>query len=831
MTVTENNSLILDKPKEHLGDKFANNSQQKNLKKEEKVLILKKMSLRKRLIKYLSEPPTALKGQPEGIQIKYLNYFFIYGVLFGRIPMFLLSLWLGNISKGEVQFTMLFFIGLLTCLALKLQRTLRIFLIILAQGILLLTWLHGRFEGLYTPIGVIIVLYNLQAPILLLILNYLLSLLVTYHHTYPQLEHFLQTGSPEEVNTALKEGVGTFIRTLSVVFWVTVVRFHFHSKMMRKLAMLQKKVAEQNDSLKQANEDLQKALDDRDTFILSFSHETRNPLNGLLGNLSILNEMTLHCEAKKFLTKTMVCAQILKNILITIMDTSRTKNSVSGVQLIPTHVDMRRFIEEISILCEALVRGNGLNYHLNISPAFPQMVVFDRERMTQVILNLVSNAAKFTQKGYVSLSFEWQEGTADDLFGVDEKETFLTSVDSRFEEKFGVNKNSFHAKWFRNVTTQKEGKLMISVKDDGCGISKEHQKIIFEKFRQIESDNSNIKLGLGLGLWISKVITNLHKGEIFINSSEGMGSRFSVVIPTVALPLVSCASNTCIPLDEELELRRPDTPERKSLRALVVEDFPINQIINSEMLKKYGVTDISIASNGQEAIQICQEKGPEYFDVITMDLEMPIMNGKEAMKRIRSWEEKHQQSPCKIIVISGNAVEREMQICTDKKGPYRADAFVTKPCDYDKLVKILRNLGIRAARGETEQSTRKKKVLLADDDESSVHLLKNFASRLDLDVLVAKDGKEAVELFEKNSGEIGAVLVDDKMQVMDGLEACNNIRTIMGERETNEIPICLVSGTKYEALPAGFSQCIMKPLGFQDFESIVNEARLQKFIR
>ena len=346
--------------------------------------------------------------------------------------------------------------------------------------------------------------------------------------------------------------------------------------------------------------------------------------------------------------------------------------------------------------------------------------------MTQVILNLVSNAIKFTQKGFISLSFDWKPNsdTAEgDPLEIDDKNiNFITSVDSKFQEVIGTHKNSYHADWFRNPNFQESGKLIISVKDSGCGISQQNQKLIFDKFRQVESGTDHIKLGLGLGLWISKVITNLHQGEILVDSEEGKGSCFSVVIPTTAKPLDRNFVSSRIELKsvEELEISTSISNKNKGLKALVVEDFPINQIINTEMLKKYGVGEVLTASNGQEAIKIIQDKGAGYFDVITMDLEMPIMNGKEAIQWIRRWEEKEQIVPSKIVIISGNAVEKEIQTCTDQSGPYRADTFLTKPCDYNKLEKTLVNLGIRGAAGRTETNksiqSLGKKILFADDE-------------------------------------------------------------------------------------------------------------------
>ena len=782
--------------------------------------------IHEKIIKPLAKPPAHLKGKVAGLEMKYHNYFFIYGVLV-RIPLLIHNFFIGNLGPVEVLVMIsVHFIAFLA-LVFKQQSPLRIFLIGFAYAITPLAWKMGTWQGYFMPFASLFILFNLQVSKLLLLTNFLFNAAGSYFYLLKKLENFVQTASLEELTHEIHRSFGMMLRYLYVICFLAIIRIHYSQKLSEKLQKFQNIVAEQNISLKKTNEDLKNALDDKDTFILSFSHETRNPLNGILGNLHILSDMPLLPEVKKFVDKTTVCAQILKNILMTIIDSRKSQNSASNLHLTPAPIEMRKFIGEISLLCKDLVQGNGLRYKLYVSPNFPQSMVFDRERITQVILNLVSNAIKFTQKGYVRLSFEWKTITSEEERLIEEdRANFLTSLDIKFRESIGTQKNSYHIDWFRHVDTQEKGNLVVSVKDTGCGISEENQKIIFEKFRQVESGNDHIKLGLGLGLWISQVITKLHGGELQVNSEEGEGSCFSVVIPTVAMPLASIASASRI-LGSYEELNIPSSAEgKKVLRALVVEDFPINQIINMEMLKKYGINEICVAANGQECIKTLQVKGSGYFDVITMDLEMPVMGGKEAIKWIRNWEEKDNKSPSKIVIISGNAMEKEIQTCTDKAGPYRADAFMTKPCDYNALVKTLGNLGLKIESKKSLQDTGKKKILFADDEYIIIDIMKNFAIKLDIEVLVAKNGKEAVEVFEKNSADIGAIFLDDRMPLMTGLEACKKIRALMNASNMQDIPIYLVSGTKYDILPSGFSRTLVKPFEYNKFKEIVQQAKL-----
>ena len=209
---------------------------------------------------------------------------------------------------------------------------------------------------------------------------------------------------------------------------------------------------------------------------------------------------------------------------------------------------------------------------------------------------------------------------------------------------------------------------------------------------------------------------------------------------------------------------------------------------------------------------------------------MPIMNGKEAIKWIRNWEAKDGKEPSKIIIISGNAVEKEIQTCTDKNGPYRAVAFMTKPCDYNGLAKMLSKLGIRSdtrkSLNDTEKEKKKKKIFFADDEYIIIDIMKNFASMLNVEVLVAKNGKEAVEVFEKHSSDNGAILLDDKMPLMTGLEACKEIKKVINNSNAQDVPIYLVSGTKYDPLPPCFTRGLVKPFEFKNIEGITRRINL-----
>lgn len=494
---------------------------------------------------------------------------------------------------------------------------------------------------------------------------------------------------------------------------------------------------------------------------------------------------------------------------------------------------MRNFIEDVSMLCRDLIEGKGLTPLVEITPFFPETLNIDPERITQVIMNLISNSIKFTQTGSIKLSFEWipDEKNVNELDYQEESSLYLTACNDKFSKKFGEGNDHYNSKWFLKSKSKYPGTLKFAVTDTGIGISKADLERIFEKFAQAESNTELKSLGLGLGLWISKAIVNRHKGQIFVDSKEGSGSSFTVTIPTttdIASTVAACSSNaSSLRLErstlDQLDLLQANTNSNTSsiirhTKALVIEDCAINQAINKTMLSKFGIEEVMVASNGLEGLKIFKEKGPQYFDLITVDLEMPVMKGKEAIMEIRKWEYEHKLSATKIVIISGNAVEREMQECLNPQGKIRADEFLTKPCDYNQLLQKLNGLGIGKTRKCSSTMT-SKKVLVADDDFFNLDIVKSFSAQLGIDYLTAKNGKEAVQIYEAHADDIALILLDNEMPILNGIEACKEIRKLINKREKSARPLIVsLSGHDSDAsLKNVFDRCIQKPVTFETY--------------
>ena len=788
------------------------------------------MRLYKLIIRTFCKPPPSMKGDYRYIERKCLNVLILCQLCLSFAPA-VISLFV-NINYNPKRLLLIapMYAMMLILMWFRAYRMLTGCLIISGIIVKYNYWTSvDRGIVFSSPFFALIFTATLIPSKRFLAFVYVLTFSVSYFFIEGRFCEFLLTAPREELVDVFQKSFTSMLMIFSMSFCHLLVGRYMQEKICGKQLALKTTVALQNQELQKMNQDLTKALESRDSFILSFSHETRNPLNGIMGNLHLLSDVEVCPKAKMYLQRANICAKILNNILLTILDSRRTGQSAVDIILKPQQIDMAVFIQEIWTLCREIIRTKAITPILEVSPRFPRWLVFDPERITQVAMNLVSNAMKFTQKGYIRLSFDWKpenEGAVDRR----NETVFFTSLGKQRGNEGGKDYNcGYNSDWFHKPQREEKGSLVISVEDTGCGIKKEHQKIIFEKFSQVTADAELKSLGLGLGLWIAKTIIKLHGGEITLKSEEGVGSCFTGTVATVANPYEGEKRSM-----KQLEsTEKPHLEYKQSmLRALIVEDSPINQKIHSELLKKCGFTHIEVAADGQEGVSLFKKRGKNYFDLVTMDLEMPVMKGKKAITLMREWETDIGARPTKIIVISGNAVDKEVNECLDPKGDIRADAFLTKPCSYktltDTLLKLKaspnRSIEVRGTSGSIVSMEKRPKILLADDDYFNIDVLIAYAERMNLKYVVARDGVEAYDIFEAQGESIDMVLLDYSMPVMKGPEASEKIRKkISGKRKC---PIYLLSGmdrvTDEEAKK--FDGIIQKPLTFEKFDEVVSGA-------
>jgi len=446
------------------------------------------------------------------------------------------------------------------------------------------------------------------------------------------------------------------------------------------------------------------------TFLLGFSHELRNLINSIMGNVKLASMENLTETAKDFLRNADVCGEMLLHLINNILDTGKVE--VNDLEINPMPTNIYDTVERTWSICAELIRRKNLKGTLKLQRDLPQMLKIDHYRLTQIFLNIVGNAVKFTERGSVDITVEWinnADQIQDSHFephpfddediseGAFEKNQRFTSVNNAFMAISSSHVKIQHNKIIHNDTSQM-GILKIVIHDTGSGIEKGQVDKLFQKFVQVTSDTSKRKLGTGLGLFITKELCEKMGGRIKAYSQEGKGSCFIFCLPVLPLPN---SREQRIP--RELSLRDVHRQENNILwethfKALIVDDELLSQKILTGFLKKLQCEIVGTAANGQEAvtkyIKYSSERPRESISIVTMDLTMPVMDGKLASEKIREYEAVKGLEPCILIIISGNCSESEMTECLNPRGKIRANAFLKKPATFEEVSKIISQIKI-----------------------------------------------------------------------------------------------------------------------------------------
>jgi len=332
------------------------------------------------------------------------------------------------------------------------------------------------------------------------------------------------------------------------------------------------------------------------------------------------------------------------------------------------------------------------------------MLKIDHYRLTQIFLNIVGNAVKFTETGSIDITVEWIDNAdqvkeehfepypydeGDLSEGTFEKNQQCSALNANFMTVNSTCIKVHPAKIIRNQTSHK-GILKIVITDTGSGIGKEDLEKLFQKFVQVTSDHSKRKLGTGLGLFITKEVCEKMDGRIKVYSKEGKGSCFILCLPVLPLAI---SQQDKIHRDLCLrDMRNHKEATDFNFKALVVDDEQLSQNILTVFLNKLKCEVVETAANGQEAVAKYikhSSSGSGLVNIVTMDLTMPVMDGKQASEKIREYETSRKFEPCILIIISGNCSESEMTECLNPKGKIRANAFLKKPATLEELFKII----------------------------------------------------------------------------------------------------------------------------------------------
>jgi PAS domain S-box-containing protein len=370
----------------------------------------------------------------------------------------------------------------------------------------------------------------------------------------------------------------------------------------------------------------------KNDFLAKISHDIRTPLNAILGAANLLSETPLSADQSEYVNMFQRnCARLVK-LINDFLDFSKIEAGALKLEKIPFRI--RGTVEDAVATFRESASRKGIGLEFEIASDVPAWEFGDPLRVQQVLVNLLSNAVKFTEQGHVAVSV-------------------LT------------------------LSTPLGERLCYEVSDTGPGIGTEDQQRVFAAFTQLSKQNPPGAAGCGLGLTICRELVELMGGEIGVTSQPGRGSRFYFTLPLEAAEPMDALA------DSSAGLAAPPSLDSGTVRLLVAEDTEDNRLLVTHYLRKEPV-EVTFADDGQRAVDAIVA-GRE-FDLILMDLDMPILDGYGATRFIREWQRSHGQAPTPIVALSGHAM-REAQQASLAAG---CTAHVAKPVDQATLLSTVR---------------------------------------------------------------------------------------------------------------------------------------------
>lgn len=422
---------------------------------------------------------------------------------------------------------------------------------------------------------------------------------------------------------------------------ISIVRAERSSKMIK----IEKETNQKLNKLRVAAEDALKVAESaskaKSTFLSNMSHDIRTPMNAIIGFATLaLDDIRDGKKVQDYLSKILSSSKHLLGLINDILDMSRIESG--KVVLEEQETDLVTTLQELQSIMEGQAKERKLKLHVDYSNLRDRYVFCDKTRLNQVMFNLLANAVKFNSEG---------------------GSIWLTM--SQLEPTCEVEDRAIYE---------------IRVKDTGIGMDKAFIKHIFEPFERERTSTVSKIQGTGLGMAITKNIVDMMGGTIEVESQKGVGTEFIIRLELRLQAEARVANEDGTKQHGHAE----GVAEFAGKRLLLAEDNELNREIACMLLSKYGFV-IDTAENGQEAVDLVAASAPDYYDLVLMDIQMPVMDGHEATRRIRSLEDK-ELAKVPVVAMTANAFDEDRKAAKE----CGMNGFISKPINMQEVVQALR---------------------------------------------------------------------------------------------------------------------------------------------